>query len=145
MTDPLLVSERAKAASCEFKSTGGPRRIFKAAGYSLQGLATAWQHEAAFRQELILVLVLLPLALWVDVSVLERVALVGVLALVLIVELLNSAVEAAIDRIGVERHELSGRAKDLGSAAVFITLALLGFVWLSILGERLLRWLSAWL
>lgn len=142
MNNRVLNTELKKEAACEFKSTGGLQRILKATSYSMKGLMTAWQNEAAFRQELILVLILLPVALWVDVPVLERVALVAVLALVLIVELLNSAVEAAIDRIGIERHELSGRAKDLGSAAVFITLALLVFVWLSILGDKLLAFFS---
>ncbi len=120
----------------EFKSTGGIKRIFKATEYSMKGFIGAWKNEAAFRQELALVLVLLPFALFLDVSTLERIALIGVLALVLIVELINSAIEAAIDRIGAERHELSGRAKDLGSAAVFITLTMVAYVWLAILGAK---------
>ncbi len=122
--------------AADFKSTNGARRIFKAAGYSAKGFVSAWQHEAAFRQELALAAVLLPLAFWLEVSVLERIALVGSLALVLIVELLNSAVEAAIDRISEEHHELSGRAKDLGSAAVFIAMLMLVGIWLAILGPR---------
>ncbi|MGH1372313.1 MAG: diacylglycerol kinase [Cellvibrionaceae bacterium] len=111
------------------KGKTGVKRIINAFGYSLQGFRNAWRNEAAFRQESVLVLILLPVALWLDVSVLERVALVSVLALVLIVELLNSAVEAAIDRIGPELHELSGRAKDFGSAAVFVALTLTLYVW----------------
>ncbi len=122
--------------AADFKSTGGVKRIFKAAGYSYKGFMSAWKHEAAFRQELTLVVALLPLAIWLDVSTLERIALMGSMALVLIVELLNSAVEAAIDRIGAEHHELSGRAKDLGSAAVFIALLMLVGTWLSILAPR---------
>ncbi len=120
----------------EFKSTGGIKRIFKAAGYSVKGFIGAWKNEAAFRQESAMVLVLLPFAVLLDVSTLERIALIGVLALVLIVELINSAIEAAIDRIGVERHELSGRAKDLGSAAVCISLLMVAYVWLAILGAK---------
>jgi diacylglycerol kinase (ATP) len=122
----------------DFKSTGGIKRVFKAAGYSMQGFIGAWKNEAAFRQELSLAALMLPFAIFLDVSTLERIALIGVLALVLIVELLNSAVEAAIDRIGVEKHELSGRAKDLGSAAVFISLAMVIFVWASILAPKYL-------
>jgi diacylglycerol kinase (ATP) len=122
--------------AADFKSTNGVRRIFRAAGYSVKGFVSAWRHEAAFRQELALAAVLLPLACWLDVSVPERIALIGSVALVLIVELLNSAVEAAIDRISEEHHELSGRAKDLGSAAVFIAMLMLVGIWLAILGPR---------
>ena len=122
----------------DFKSTGGIKRVFKAAGYSMQGFVGAWKNEAAFRQELSLAAIMFPFTVFLDVSTLERIALIGVLALVLIVELLNSAVEATIDRIGVERHELSGRAKDLGSAAVFISLTMVVFVWGSILGPKYL-------
>ena len=122
----------------DFKSTGGIKRVFKAAGYSMQGFVGAWKNEAAFRQELSLAAIMFPFTVFLDVSTLERIALIGVLALVLIVELLNSAVEATIDRIGVERHELSGRAKDLGSAAVFIALTMVVFVWGSILGPKYL-------
>ena len=149
MTNPSVESTTQASSTqedskrpMEFKSTGGFKRVYKAAGYSVKGLMSAWQNEAAFRQELALTLILLPIALWVDVTSTERVLLlVAVLALVLIVELLNSAVEAAIDRIGTERHELSGQAKDLGSAAVFIALFLVAFCWLTILGDRLLEWI----
>ncbi len=118
------------------KGTTGFKRIINAFGYSLQGFRNAWLNEAAFRQEAILVLVLLPLAVWLDVTTLERIVLIGVLAIVLIVELLNSAVEAAIDRIGPEHHELSGRAKDFGSAAVFVALTLTLYVWSAILYDN---------
>ncbi len=111
----------------------GLRRLLLAGGYSIKGLRSAWCQEAAFRQELILTLVLIPIALWLDFSVMERLLLIAVLILVLVVELLNSAIEAAIDRIGPERHELSGRAKDLGSAAVFLSLLLTATVWVSLL------------
>lgn len=114
------------------------KRLGSATRFSLQGLHHAWTGEAAFRFEVVAAALLLPIALLVEVSVLERIALVGSIFLVMIVELLNSAVEAAVDRIGSEHHPLSGRAKDLGSAAVFLTLLLAGFVWLSILGSVLL-------
>jgi len=107
----------------------GLRRLLLAAGYSIKGLRAAWCQEAAFRQELILAMLLAPIALWLDFSVMERLLLIAVLVLVLVVELLNSAIEAAIDRIGPERHELSGQAKDLGSAAVFLSLLLAAAVW----------------
>ncbi len=116
-------------ANNPLKGKTGIKRIVNAFGYSLQGFCYAWKNEAAFRQELLLAAVLFPLALWLDVTSLERIALVAVLAVVLIVELLNSAVEAAIDRIGPEHHDLSGRAKDLGSAAVFVALSLTIYVW----------------
>lgn len=125
------------------KGTTGIKRIINACVYSLQGFRYAWNNEAAFRQEALFVLVLLPLALWLDVTSLERIALVAVLAMVIIVELLNSAVEAAIDRIGPEHHELSGRAKDLGSAAVFVTLTLTLYVWGVVLYDNYYKgWIS---
>lgn len=114
-------------------STTGFTRIIKAAGYSLKGLQAAWRHEAAFRQESILLFVAVLLAAWLDVSVVERFLLIGSVTLVLILEVINSAIEAVVDRIGSEHHELSGRAKDMGSAAVFIALWLALFAWVSIL------------
>ena len=107
----------------------GLRRILRAARYSSQGLLAAWRHEAAFRQELALTLVLLPVAFWLGQNAYERMLLIAVCLLVLIVELLNSAIEAAIDRHGDDRNELSGRAKDLGSAAVLFSLLLVVLVW----------------
>lgn len=107
----------------------GLRRILRAARHSSQGLLAAWRHEAAFRQELALTLVLLPVAFWLGQNAYERMLLIAVCLLVLIVELLNSAIEAAIDRHGDDRHELSGRAKDLGSAAVLFSLLLVVLVW----------------
>jgi len=97
--------------------------------YSMKGLAAALRHESAFRQEAILFVVLLPVALWLGQGVLQYTLLIGSLLLVLIVELLNSAIEAVVDRIGDERHELAGRAKDMGSAAVFIALANVVLIW----------------
>jgi diacylglycerol kinase (ATP) len=107
----------------------GLRRILNATGFSLAGLKAALQHEAAFRQELALCVILIPLALWLGETGVERALLIGSLLLVLMVELLNSGIEAVVDRIGDERHELAGRAKDLGSAAVFIALVNVPVVW----------------
>ncbi|MDA6076494.1 diacylglycerol kinase [Edwardsiella anguillarum] len=114
-------------------STTGLTRIIKAAGYSIKGLQAAWRHEAAFRQESLLLAVAAALACWLDVTAVERILLIGSVTLVVIPEILNSAIEAVVDRIGSERHELSGRAKDMGSAAVFVALWLALFVWVSIL------------
>lgn len=118
----------------ELGKTGntGIRRILRATRYSAQGFAHAWKHEAAFRQELVLTVLLIPAAFWLGENVLERALLIAVLLLLLIVELLNSAIEAAIDRHGDEHHELSGRAKDLGSAAVFVALLLVTLVWIAV-------------
>ncbi|HFQ5200437.1 TPA: diacylglycerol kinase [Vibrio vulnificus] len=114
----------------------GVKRIIKATGYSIQGLKAAFKHEAAVRQEFALLVVAIALATWLDVSMLERITLLAVVVLVLIVELMNSAVEAVVDRIGVEHHELSGRAKDIGSAAVLVALIFAGFTWLYIVGSH---------
>ena len=108
---------------------GELRRLQNATRWSFQGLRHAWREEAAFRFEVVLAAVMVPTALALDVERLERVALVGSVLLVLIVELLNSALEAAIDRIGTEHHPLSGQGKDMGSAAVFVALVLAGFTW----------------
>ncbi|WP_043130186.1 diacylglycerol kinase [Aeromonas media] len=118
----------------------GVTRIINATGYSMKGLKSAWINEAAFRQELVLVLALMPLAGWLGNSLNEILLLICISWLVVIVEVLNSAVEAVVDRIGSEHHELSGRAKDLGSAAVFIALALNALVWGALIGRNLLGW-----
>ncbi len=115
----------------------GMTRIIRAAGYSLAGLKAAWKNEAAFRQESLLCLVATVLAIWLDVSSIERLMLIGCVVLVVIVELLNSAIEAVVDRIGYEHHELSGRAKDIGSAAVLVALLLSAIVWAVIALPRL--------
>ncbi len=107
----------------------GLKRVIKAAGYSWAGLKAAFKHEAAFRQELALCLVLIPAGLWLGQNSIERALLIGSLLLVLIVELLNSAIEAVVDRFGGEQHELSGRAKDIGSAAVFVALLNMVVIW----------------
>lgn len=107
----------------------GLTRIIHAFYYSMQGLAAAMRYESAFRQELVMFLVMLPLAFWLGQSAVQDILLIGSLLLVLIVELLNSAVEAVVDRVGEEHNELAGRAKDMGSAAVFVSLANVVFVW----------------
>lgn len=104
----------------------------------MKGLKAAWIHEAAFRQELMLAVVMLPIALLVDISTMERLMLILTLFIVLIVELLNSAIEAVVDRVGSEIHPLSGQAKDIASAAVFMSLALCGITWLVLLLPRLI-------
>ncbi|WP_366139477.1 diacylglycerol kinase [uncultured Endozoicomonas sp.] len=111
----------------------GVRRIIDATGYSMKGLKAAWINEAAFRQELMLTVVAVVIAFLLPVTTLERTVLIASVVLVVIVELINSAIEAVVDRFGGELHELSGRAKDIGSAAVFVSLCLAGYVWLSIL------------
>ncbi|MDP3817348.1 diacylglycerol kinase [Pseudomonas sp.] len=116
-----------------FKGQTGLKRILNAAGYSLAGLRAAFTGEAAFRQLLLINLVLIPLAFYLDVSRVERALMVAVCLLALIVELLNSAVEAAIDRISLELHPLSKNAKDMGSAAQFTALSLIALVWAIIL------------
>lgn len=115
----------------------GLQRLISATGYSLVGLRTAWRNEEAFRQEALAAVVLLPLALWLGDDAVERILLAGSVLLVLIVELLNTAVEFTVDRIGTEPHKLSGRAKDLGSAAVMLSLLVWGLTWGSIAWERL--------
>ena len=114
-------------------SRKGLMRILFATRYSLFGLKHAWKQEAAFRQEILLCVLLLPVVLMANVSGLERAMLFGTAVLVIIVELLNSALEAVVDRIGLEFHPLSGSAKDMGSAAVLVSLLLMAGVWLCIL------------
>ena len=116
-----------------FQNHTGWRRLINATGYSWAGLKAAWRNEEAFRQEGFLCAVLTPLALWLGHSPVERSLLIGSLLLIVIVELLNTGIEAAVDRIGPEHHELSGRAKDIGSAAVFVALLSAGVVWLLLL------------
>jgi diacylglycerol kinase (ATP) len=108
-------------------------RLYNATRYSLQGLAAAWRSEAAFRQEAVLCAILAPLGLWLGGSGVERALLIAPLFLVLIVELLNSGLEAAIDRIGAEVHPLSKRAKDVASAAVFVSLGAVVAIWALVL------------
>lgn len=115
------------------KGKTGLRRLLYATRYSVAGLAEAVRHEAAFRQELLLAAVLVPLGLYLGQSGAARALLVGSVLFVLAVELLNSAIEATVDRISADEHPLAKRAKDLGSAAVMLSLAMLGAVWLLVL------------
>jgi diacylglycerol kinase (ATP) len=114
-----------------------PSRIFKATIWSMQGLRAAWLHESSFRLEVYLCVVLAPLGLYLGQGGVERALLVGSLLLVLCVELLNSAIEAVIERFGDEFHEVAGRAKDMGSAAVFVTMMNVLLVWGLVVGPRL--------
>ena len=114
----------------------GLLRAVRAMRFSAQGLAQAWRHESAFRQEVVLTLILVPAAFWLGRTPVEQVLLIGVCLMVLLVELINSAIEAAIDRHGEEQHELSGRAKDMGSAAVFISLVIVVLVWGAVAYQR---------
>ncbi|GHE22168.1 diacylglycerol kinase [Halomonas urumqiensis] len=116
----------------------GWRHLVHSTRYSLKGLKAAWRNESAFRQELGLCVVLLPLAWWVGQGPVEWILLVGSCLVVLIVELLNSAIENVVDRIGTEHHELSGRAKDIGSAAVMVALSLAGMTWGLLAWQRFL-------
>ena len=118
------------------KGRTGIDRVVHAAGYSISGMSTALRTESAFRQEFCLAAILVPAAFWIGRGWLEVSLLVGSTLLVLIVELLNSAVEAAIDRVSFEIHDLSKRAKDYGSAAVLISLLLCGGIWLAALWNR---------
>ena len=111
----------------------GFTRLLRALGASGKGLVGAFREEAAFRQELALAVVVIPLGLWLGRTGVERVLLIAPMFIVLIVELINSAIEATVDRIGLERHKLSGLAKDIGSAAVFTSLTLLAVVWVLVL------------
>jgi diacylglycerol kinase (ATP) len=114
----------------------GISRILRAAGASWLGLTGAFREEAAFRQELALSIVVIPLGLWLGHTGVERALLIAPMLLVLVVELLNSAIEATVDRIGLERHVLAGLAKDIGSAAVLMSFLLLAAVWLLVLLGR---------
>ncbi|HSY06520.1 MAG TPA: diacylglycerol kinase [Steroidobacteraceae bacterium] len=114
----------------------GITRVLRAVGSSLRGLEGAFREEAAFRQELALGVLVIPLGLWLGHGGVERALLIAPMLLILVVELLNSAIEATVDRIGFERHALAGLAKDIGSAAVFVSFVLLGAVWLLVLLGR---------
>ncbi|MGE4338078.1 MAG: diacylglycerol kinase [Pigmentiphaga sp.] len=133
MTSPHSPSSR-------FKSVPGWRRLVAAFRYSWQGLRAAWRYEAAFRQELLLAAILVPTAFWLARTPLEVIVLLLPLAAVLVVELLNSAIEAVADALSAEYHMLLGRAKDFGSAAVWLCMAVLLIVW-AVVGAQ--RWLGA--
>jgi diacylglycerol kinase (ATP) len=126
----------ADGAAVDRYKPRGVTRVLRALSSSVQGLVGAFRDEAAFRQELGLSVVVIPLGLWLGHSGVERALLIGPMLLILIVELLNSAIEATVDRIGFERHKLAGLAKDIGSAAVFMSFVLLTAVWLLVLLGR---------
>jgi diacylglycerol kinase (ATP) len=126
----------ANSAAIDRYKPRGVTRVVRALGASIKGLIGAFRDEAAFRQELGCALIVIPLGLWLGRNGVERALLVGPVLLILIVELLNSAIEATVDRIGLERHVLAGLAKDIGSAAVFMSFILLGTVWLLVLLGR---------
>jgi diacylglycerol kinase (ATP) len=114
----------------------GISRLIRSFGYSFQGFRLAWREEAAFRQEIALAVVVIPAGLYLGNTGMERALLVMPMLLILVVEFLNRAVEAVVDRSGTERHPLSGMAKDMGSAAVLLSFVLLGTVWLLILSDH---------
>ncbi|MBK9244703.1 MAG: diacylglycerol kinase [Burkholderiales bacterium] len=138
MPPPLPTRPSPPGDSTTLKGQRGLRRVLNATGYSLDGLRAAWRHEDAFRQELILAAIMIPTAALLPVSLVEKVLLVGVVVLVLIVELLNTGIEAAIDRDSLEINPLGKRAKDYGSAAVMLSLLLAGGTWAAILAARFL-------
>jgi diacylglycerol kinase (ATP) len=127
------------ADSRSLKGQRGLRRVLNAARYSIDGLRAAWAHEDAFRQELILAAIMIPLASWLPVTLVEKILLVSVVVLVLVVELLNTGIEAAIDRDSLEVNPLGKRAKDYGSAAVMLSLLLAGGTWAAILLAHFVR------
>lgn len=122
-------SDSASHQESPFKGKTGLRRLINAVGYSAEGFAAAFKHEDAFRQEVFLAVLLIPLALYLEQTALPRVLMIGSLFLVLIAELINSAIEAVVDRVSIERHELAKRAKDIGSAAVFVALTNVIVTW----------------
>lgn len=126
MTDPVS----------EFKSKSGLKRILPAMGYAIDGLKAAWRNEHAFRQELVMVVIGTVFALSLPVSAFQKLILIGVLIFVLIVELFNSAIEAIVDRVSLERHPLSKNAKDMGSAAVMLSIFLAVACWIVVLFNR---------
>jgi diacylglycerol kinase (ATP) len=134
---PAQGTTQAPLEESPFKGKTGLIRIVHAFFNSLSGLQDAWKHESAFRQEILLAVVLIPMACFIHVTAVERALLIGAVLLVMIVELLNTSVEAAIDRISFDHHSLSKRAKDIGSAAVFVALVFLAMVWALILPPAL--------
>ena len=125
--------EPAKSAIDEFKGKTGLVRLWNALGYSRDGLIAAWQNEAAFREEILLAAIAIPLAFYLGKSGVERALMIGSIVLILIVEILNSAVEAVVDKASPEKHELAKRAKDMGSAAVLLSLLNAAVIWACVL------------
>jgi len=116
-----------------YKGKTGLRRLFNAFGYSLAGFRAAYKHEDAFRQEALLAVILIPLAIWLPVDLTGKALMIGSVLLVIIVELLNSAIEATVDRISLDSHDLAKRAKDIGSAAVLVSLINTMVIWVLLL------------
>lgn len=133
--DPNTATPRDGRA---LKGRRGLQRILNATGYSLDGLKAAWDHEDAFRQEVMLAAVLIPVAILLPLTLIEKILLVGVVVLVLIVELLNTGIEAAVDRDSLEINPLGKRAKDIGSAAVMLSLLLAAATWIAVIASRFL-------
>ncbi|SPE20060.1 Diacylglycerol kinase [Burkholderiales bacterium] len=134
--DSPLQSPSAPRDSRALKGKRGLQRVWNAFRYSIDGFIAAWCEEDAFRQELLLAAALIPIAVLLPIAVIERLLMVGSVVLVLIVELLNTAIEAAIDRHSFEINPLAKRAKDLGSAAVMLALLLAGGIWVTVLWSR---------
>jgi diacylglycerol kinase (ATP) len=129
----MEMNQDSQGSASPFKGKTGLTRLFNALRYSLAGLAAAYRHEDAFRQETWLALLLIPLALFLPASGIGKALMIGSVLLLLIVELLKSAIEAVVDRVSLERHDLAKRAKDIGSAAVFVALINIPVVWLLVL------------
>lgn len=118
-----------------FKGKSGIKRILNATGYSIAGFKAAFKHEAAFRQILLINIILIPATFFLKINNFEQALMIAVCLLAIIVELFNSAIEAVVDRVSLEKHELSKNAKDMGSAAQFVSLSIIFFTWLIILME----------
>ena len=116
----------------------GLKRLVLATGYSWKGLRAGWQNEEAFRQEVILAAILIPLAIWLDTGLIQTILLMASILLILIVEILNSAIEAVVDLVTAEKHTLAGRAKDMGSAAVMLSLINAAVIWCLVLAAHYL-------
>jgi diacylglycerol kinase (ATP) len=130
---PETAAGKKKMSAAEFKGKKGLTRLWNALGYSREGIIAAWQNEAAFREEILLAIVTIPLAIYLGHSGIERALLIGSIILILIVEILNSAVEAVVDKASPEKNELAKRAKDMGSAAVLFSLLNAATVWACVL------------
>lgn len=140
MTTNPPSSSHATPSSLGYKPepVGAVRRVIRALGFSIDGLKATWRSEWAFRVDVVMFVALAPAALWLGRTGAERALLVAALFLVLLAELINSGIEAVVDRVGPDRHALSKKAKDIGSAIVLIALANAGVVWLVVLAERVL-------
>jgi diacylglycerol kinase (ATP) len=133
MDDPGTTGTKPAGQALSLKGRRGLGRLVQATRYSIDGIRAAWRHESAFRQECVLAVLLIPVALWLPVTTAERILMIGSLLLVLVVELLNSSIEAAVDRDSAEINALGKRAKDLASAAVMIALLLAAATWVGVL------------